>query len=102
MLTGGDNMQSNVAIQAQPTDFGPGTHRCHDSQVNLKAPRPPDLDDESGLFSAPDRDAPADFVEFMSVARGIPRRDAFDLLCRLVAEYRTPVRREIDVLQLSA
>lgn len=70
--------------------------RSQDSRVNLKAPVPPQTQEEPAI------DAPADFVEFMSEERGIAPGDAFDLLCRLVAEYRTPVRREIDVLKLSA
>lgn len=97
-------MQANAAIQLNAADFGPGTVsiRRQDSQVHLKAPRPPETDDRIELSAALDSAAPADFVEFMSEQRGIPSGDAFELLCRLVAEYRTPVRREIDVLQLSA
>jgi hypothetical protein len=75
--------------------YEPG-YRRQDSQVNLKAPTAPEFSEQF------DTEAPFDFVEFISLERGISASDALDLLCRLVAEYRTPVRREIDVLQLSA
>lgn len=99
-------MRANALNQARHADFGPVSPgvRRQDSQVNLKAPRPEEPTDaevEAVLYQSA-FDAPADFVEFISEERGIPSTDAFDLLCRLVAEYRTPVRREIDVLQLSA
>jgi hypothetical protein len=99
-------MRLNALNQMRHSDFGPVSAgpRRQDSQVNLKAPRqdePEDAETEQFVSAAP-FDAPADFVEFISEERGIASTDAFDLLCRLVAEYRTPVRREIDVLQLSA
>lgn len=71
-------------------------YRRQDSQVNLKAPLVPGFIEQSDVV------APFDFVEFISLERQISASEAFELLCRLVAEYRTPVRREIDVLQLSA
>ena len=91
-------MRAN-ALRIQPEVAGPGIgggYRRQDSQVNLKAPRPPEFWGDSSV------EVPTDFVAFMSEERGIAPGDAFDLLCRLVAEYRTPVRREIDVLKLSA
>ncbi|MFZ5896160.1 MAG: hypothetical protein ACOY0T_34205 [Myxococcota bacterium] len=73
--------------------------RRQDSQVRLKAPcLPPELAEMPQAHS----NAPVDFVAFLSEERGIDPGEAFALLCKLVAEYRTPVRREIDVLRLSA
>ncbi|MGC4087704.1 MAG: hypothetical protein QM756_07370 [Polyangiaceae bacterium] len=67
-----------------------------DSQVCLKAPSvPPEPADA-------DFDAPLDFVAFLGAERGLDEQESFELLCRLLSEFRTPVRYEIDVLQRSA
>jgi hypothetical protein len=71
-----------------------------DSQVGLKAPCPPPEELES--VPPPEAELPADFVAFLGEQRGLDDAAAFALLCRLLSEYRTPTRREIDVLRRSA
>ena len=67
-----------------------------DSQVYLKAPCPP------AEASGDEEEVPSDFVAFLGEQQGLDDAAAFTLLCRLMSEYRTPVRREIAVLERSA
>jgi hypothetical protein len=98
----GDMMRAN-ATRLQPELTDPSSEVAQDrqdSQVYLKAPRPPKKVGDPVLSES--AEPPSNFVAFLGEQRGLDDDAAFALLCRLLSEYRTPVRREIALLQRSA